>query len=153
TVDLPGTYGAEAAPALFAELRRGGEMLVVNGPDLADFQAAEAFLDLIPVWILFHEIGGSGPERTRALRNRVGRGRCVGLVVVRDEQAVIREVRPVPAAQPEEARTPVPAEPPAAVPVAPPAPTPEPVAQPDRSWPAELAYEEPSRAEMEPAEL
>ncbi|MFN8176586.1 MAG: SPOR domain-containing protein [bacterium] len=87
TVDLAGTYGAQAVPALFAELRRGGELLVVNGPDLADLDLAEPFLEQIPAWVLLHELGTSDPERTRALRDRLGRDRCAGIVTLRGAHA------------------------------------------------------------------
>lgn len=88
TVDFPGTFGADAAPALFAELRRGGEFLIVNGPDLVDAEGATPFLDQIPGWVLILELGTSDPERMRALRDRFGKDRCVGIVTLAEPRTV-----------------------------------------------------------------
>ncbi len=82
TLDLEGTYGAESVPGLFAELARSGEVLFVNGPAPGDVDAAEPLLAHVEGWILVHELGASDPERTRALRDRCGKTRCVGVLVL-----------------------------------------------------------------------
>jgi cell division protein FtsN len=87
TVDFPGTFGADAVPPLFAELRRGGEFLVVNGPDLADLEGAIPFLDQVPGWILVLALGRSEAERMRSLRDRLGKDRCVGIVAIGEVSA------------------------------------------------------------------
>ena len=118
TVDLPGTFGAEAVPALFAELRRGGEFLVVNGPDLADLQGALPFLDQVPSWVILFELGTSEAERMRLLRDRLGRDRCMGIVALGEVRAEV--TTPAPAEAPPASEQELPWEETPAEPAAPP---------------------------------
>ena len=94
TLDLEGTYGAEAVPGLFAELSRSGEILIGNGPDVPDVDAAEPLLAQVEGWILVHELGTSDPERTRGLRDRCGKAQCVGILIVTGRPAAEPEAEP-----------------------------------------------------------
>ncbi|MGQ0722098.1 MAG: SPOR domain-containing protein [Candidatus Eiseniibacteriota bacterium] len=82
TVDVAGTYASDAAVPLFAELRRGGDLLVVNGPDPRDAGAAGRLLDLVGGWILVGSAAAVDSSSLLSLRDRLGRSRCVGVVVV-----------------------------------------------------------------------
>lgn len=88
TVDLAGTFNVDAVPGLFAELRRSSDVVLVNGPDLADADAATRLLDEVGAWILVHELGVSDAERTRALRDRLGRSSCLGVLALGDRSAI-----------------------------------------------------------------
>lgn len=85
TVDFAGTYGSGAVPSLFDELRRSGDLILINGPDLGDFQAAAPFLTQVAAWILIHEIGVSDSAKTRTLRGTFGREKCLGLLALLPE--------------------------------------------------------------------
>lgn len=122
TLDLEGTYGAESVPGLFAELSRSGEVLLVNGPGPGDLDAAEPLLAHVEGWILVHEIGASDPEKTRSLRDRCGRSRCVGVLVLTPAGSAAR-AGAVTEDEVEAEAAPV-------VAPAPPAPSPEPMAAP-----------------------
>jgi Mrp family chromosome partitioning ATPase/cell division protein FtsN len=80
TVDYAGTYASDSAGALFAELRRSGELVLVNGPDAADLESAEPFLDHVAGWILLHDMATSAASKTRRLLDLIGRERCLGLL-------------------------------------------------------------------------
>ncbi|MBZ0268653.1 hypothetical protein K8I85_10895, partial [bacterium] len=80
TLDLTGTFGSGAVPSLFEELRRTGDLIVINGPSLGDFQAAAPFLTQVSAWILLHELGHSDSHKTRTLRQTFGRDKCVGII-------------------------------------------------------------------------
>jgi DedD protein len=82
TVDVAGTYASDAAVPLFAELRRAGDLLVVNGPDPRDAGAAGRLHDLVDGWILLGSAASVDPSSLMSLRDRLGRSRCLGVVVV-----------------------------------------------------------------------
>jgi cell division protein FtsN len=82
TVDYEGTYHSEAIPSLFAELRRSGDLLVVNGPAWEDLAHAGRFLRSIGAWILVHDMGASRADNTRGLVGRLGRESCLGILVI-----------------------------------------------------------------------
>jgi len=112
TVDLASTYGSDATPSLFAELRRTGDLVIVNGPDLTELEAAAPFLSEVGSWILVHEFGSSAASKTRALKAGLGHAACVGVLAVVSERALAEKAlrRPRPADAP--APTPTPAPPP-----------------------------------------
>ncbi len=97
TVDFAGTFRSGAVPALFEELGRTGDLILVNGPELSDFQAAAPFLTRVPAWILIHHVGVSDAQKTRTLRDTFGRDKCLGVITLSDG----REAVPAPSA-PEE---------------------------------------------------
>jgi DedD protein len=82
TVDFAGTYASDATVPLFAELRRTGDLLVVNGPDARDIDAAGRFLDLVDVWVLVGSGAGADASALLSLRDRLGRSRCLGVAAV-----------------------------------------------------------------------
>jgi hypothetical protein len=82
TVDFTGTYGSEATPSLFMELKRTGDLVLVNAPDIQDLSNAGPLLAEIQGWVLIHQAGASDPETTRTLRETLDPIKWVGLLVV-----------------------------------------------------------------------
>ncbi|MCA9752365.1 MAG: hypothetical protein KC591_09255, partial [Gemmatimonadetes bacterium] len=100
TTDLEGTFGSDAVRALFDELARTGDLVLVNGPDLRDTRAAARFLAEIDAWILVHEIGASDAAKTRRLRDTFGREKCVGILAILRDEPVAAPPPAVPVPEP-----------------------------------------------------
>ena len=105
TIDYEGTYHSEAIPTLFAELRRSGDLLLVNGPAWEDLAHAGRFLRSIGAWILVHDMASSRADNTRSLVGLVSRESCLGILVI---AATAEGAEPAVAVPPEppSARTP-----------------------------------------------
>lgn len=86
TMDLTGTFGSGAVPSLFEELKRTGDLIVINGPALGDFQAAAPFLAQVSGWILLHELGTSDSHKTRMLRQTFGKEKCLGVIALMGQE-------------------------------------------------------------------
>jgi Mrp family chromosome partitioning ATPase len=82
TVDFASTYGSDSTASLFAELRRTGDLVIVNGPDLSDLDTARPFLAEVAGWVLVHDFGASVAARTRELKEIFGADACVGVLAV-----------------------------------------------------------------------
>jgi cell division septation protein DedD len=94
TVDLASTYGSDATTALFEELRRTGDLVIVNGPDLTDLEVAGPFVAEVGAWILVHEFGASDPRRTRGLKEALGHAACLGVLAVVLDRAKTEAMSP-----------------------------------------------------------
>jgi cell division septation protein DedD/Mrp family chromosome partitioning ATPase len=94
TVDLAGTWASDAVEPLLRDLARSGDFLVINGPGIEDLDDAGPFLDRISRWMLLHEIGASDTEATRAIRDRIGADRLVGVLVFNPLSAVAEAPAP-----------------------------------------------------------
>jgi hypothetical protein len=81
-VDFASTYGSDSTASLFAELRRTGDLVIVNGPDLSDLDTARPFLAEVAGWVLVHDFGASVAARTRELKEIFGADACVGVLAV-----------------------------------------------------------------------